>query len=69
MTLQCGECKERINWIAASRCPFCGAENPLGYSRGTKWFWASVVLILLVGFVVLLLKFAEGIAKIDSLPK
>jgi hypothetical protein len=69
MALQCRECKQRISWTAASNCPFCGAENPLGYSRGTKWFLASVVLILLGGFVVLFLKFAEGIAKIDSLPK
>jgi hypothetical protein len=69
MALQCRECRERIGWTAASRCPFCGAENPLGYSSGTKWFWVSVALILLGGFMVLVSKFAEGIAKIDSLPR
>jgi hypothetical protein len=68
MALPCRECKEPINWYM-TRCPFCGAENPLGYSRGTKWFWASVGLILLGGFVVLVFKVADGLARIDSLPK
>ena len=68
MALQCRECKEPISW-RMTRCPFCGAENPLGYSPGTKWFWVTVALVLLGGFVVLFSKFAEGIAKIDSLPK
>jgi hypothetical protein len=69
MALQCRECKERISWTAASRCPFCGAENPLGYRSQSKWFWAFVVLILLGGFVVWFHHLAEGLARIDELPK
>jgi hypothetical protein len=69
MALQCRECKERISWTAASRCPLCGAENPLGYSSGTKWFWVFLVLVLLCGFGVWLFKLAEGLARIDELPK
>jgi hypothetical protein len=69
MALQCRECKERINWTAASRCPFCGAENPLGYKPRSKWFWAFVVLALLGGFVVWFLFLLVGLARIDFLPK
>jgi hypothetical protein len=69
MALECRECKERISWATASRCPFCGAENPLGYSSGSKWFWAFVVFILLGGFFVWFDHLAEGLARIDELPK
>ena len=63
------ECKERISWTAASRCPVCGAENPLGYSSATKWYLAFVVLILTVGFAAWFFTFLEGLARIDELPK
>jgi hypothetical protein len=69
MALQCRECKVRISWTAASHCPACGAENPLGYKSQSKWFWAIVVLVLLGALFVLFQHLAEGLARIDELPK
>ena len=69
MMLQCRECKERMSWTSASRCPFCGAENPLGYSRGAKWFWIFLFFILLGGFAVWFEKVLEGLARIDDWPR
>jgi hypothetical protein len=68
MALPCRECKEPISWYV-TRCPFCDAENPLGYGPGTKWFWVGVGLILLGGFVVWFSMVLGGLARIDSLPK
>jgi len=69
MPLQCRECKARISWTAGPRCPFCGADNPLGYSSGTKWSWIAVAIILLFGFVAWFVKALEGLARIDEPPQ
>jgi RNA polymerase subunit RPABC4/transcription elongation factor Spt4 len=69
MTLRCRECKGQLSATDGRRCPICGEENPLGYLQTTKWFWLFIGVILLVGGLVLIARLADGLGRIDQLPR
>ncbi len=63
----CKHCNSSIGQNVI-RCPFCGAWNPVGRSRGAIWFWVFLAAALALGLLSGINALLNGPVDIDTPP-